>query len=106
VGHESWGRYWDPKETWALISIMVYAFVIHARFVPSLRGKWTLTHSYVCFRIYITYYGVNFHLVGLHSYASGDTFFKLDLVFTGTITFIGALLPNIRNIIKIRVLSN
>jgi ABC-type transport system involved in cytochrome c biogenesis permease subunit len=40
--NESWGRYWgwDPKETWALISIMVYAFVIHARFVPSLRNKW------------------------------------------------------------------
>ena len=40
--NESWGRYWgwDPKETWALISIMLYAFVIHARFVPALRGKW------------------------------------------------------------------
>src|SRR5690606_34127160 len=37
--NESWGRYWgwDPKETWALISIMVYAFVIHMRFVPALR---------------------------------------------------------------------
>ncbi|MDX1462709.1 MAG: cytochrome c biogenesis protein CcsA, partial [Marinirhabdus sp.] len=41
--NESWGRYWgwDPKETWALISIMIYAFVIHARLVPGLRGKWT-----------------------------------------------------------------
>ncbi|HLT48950.1 MAG TPA: cytochrome c biogenesis protein CcsA, partial [Aequorivita sp.] len=41
--NESWGRYWgwDPKETWALISIMVYAFVIHARLVPGLRGRWT-----------------------------------------------------------------
>ncbi|HBT08730.1 MAG TPA: cytochrome C biogenesis protein, partial [Leeuwenhoekiella sp.] len=39
--NESWGRYWgwDPKETWALISIMVYAFVIHMRLVPGLRGR-------------------------------------------------------------------
>jgi len=40
--NESWGRYWgwDPKETWALISIMLYAFVIHMRLVPGLRGRW------------------------------------------------------------------
>ena len=40
--NESWGRYWgwDPKETWALISIMVYAFVIHMRLIPGLRGTW------------------------------------------------------------------
>ena len=40
--NESWGRYWgwDPKETWALISIMVYAFVLHMRLIPGLRGKW------------------------------------------------------------------
>ena len=74
--NESWGRYWgwDPKETWALISIMVYAFVIHARFVPSLRGKWVfnLMSLFAFLSILFTYYGVNFHLVGLHSYASGE----------------------------------
>ena len=74
--NESWGRYWgwDPKETWALISIMVYAFVIHARFVPSLRGKWifNLMSMYAFISILFTYYGVNFHLTGLHSYASGE----------------------------------
>ncbi|MBP2282341.1 cytochrome c-type biogenesis protein CcsB [Flavobacterium sp. CG_23.5] len=74
--NESWGRYWgwDPKETWALISIMVYAFVIHARFVPSLRGKWifNLMSMFAFVSILFTYYGVNFHLVGLHSYASGE----------------------------------
>jgi cytochrome c-type biogenesis protein CcsB len=74
--NESWGRYWgwDPKETWALISIMVYAFVIHARFVPSLRGKWVfnLMSMFAFVSILFTYYGVNFHLVGLHSYASGE----------------------------------
>lgn len=74
--NESWGRYWgwDPKETWALISIMVYAFVIHARFVPSMRSKWffNIMSMFAFISILFTYYGVNFHLVGLHSYASGE----------------------------------
>ncbi|MBS7786690.1 cytochrome c biogenesis protein CcsA [Flavobacterium sp. CYK-55] len=74
--NESWGRYWgwDPKETWALISIMIYAFVIHARFVPSLRGRWVFNlMSVVAFySIMMTYFGVNFYLTGMHSYASGD----------------------------------
>lgn len=73
--NESWGRYWgwDPKETWALISIMVYAFVIHMRLVPGLRGRWTFNFmSVVAFAsIMMTYFGVNFYLAGLHSYASG-----------------------------------
>ena len=74
--NESWGRYWgwDPKETWALISILVYAFVIHVRLVPGLRGTWTFNFlSILAFSsIMMTYFGVNFYLVGLHSYASGD----------------------------------
>jgi len=73
--NESWGRYWgwDPKETWALISIMVYAFVIHTRLVPGLRSQWTFNFlSVLAFgSIMMTYFGVNFYLVGLHSYASG-----------------------------------
>ncbi|AWH85761.1 cytochrome C biogenesis protein [Flavobacterium album] len=74
--NESWGRYWgwDPKETWALVSIMVYAFVIHMRFVPALRGKWIYNFfSVLAFAsILMTYFGVNFYLTGLHSYASGE----------------------------------
>ncbi|SHG34954.1 cytochrome c biogenesis protein CcsA [Flagellimonas flava] len=74
--NESWGRYWgwDPKETWALISIMVYAFVLHMRLVPGLRGRWIFNFaSVIAFAsIMMTYFGVNFYLVGLHSYASGD----------------------------------
>ncbi|MBK5214180.1 MAG: cytochrome c biogenesis protein CcsA [Flavobacteriaceae bacterium] len=74
--NESWGRYWgwDPKETWALISIMVYAFVIHARLVPGLRGRWTFNvfALFAYASIMMTYFGVNFYLSGLHSYASGD----------------------------------
>src|SRR5690554_7184146 len=74
--NESWGRYWgwDPKETWALISIMVYAFVIHMRLVPGLRGRFAFNlASILAFSsIMMTYFGVNFYLAGLHSYASGD----------------------------------
>jgi cytochrome c-type biogenesis protein CcsB len=94
--NESWGRYWgwDPKETWALISIMVYAFVIHMRFVPSLRGKWifNLMSMYAFLSILFTYYGVNFHLVGLHSYASGEAKSLSWIWYSiGSITFIGAI---------------
>lgn len=74
--NESWGRYWgwDPKETWALISIMVYAFVIHARLVPGLRSRWifNVMAIFAFYSILMTYFGVNFYLSGLHSYASGD----------------------------------
>ncbi|WP_025742267.1 cytochrome c biogenesis protein CcsA [Aquimarina pacifica] len=74
--NESWGRYWgwDPKETWALVSIMVYAFVIHMRLVPGLRGRWffNLMSVLAVSSILMTYFGVNFYLKGLHSYASGD----------------------------------
>ena len=74
--NESWGRYWgwDPKETWALISIMVYAFVIHMRLVPGLRSRWFFNlMAIIAFAsIMMTYFGVNFYLAGLHSYASGD----------------------------------
>ena len=74
--NESWGRYWgwDPKETWALISIMIYAFVIHMRLIPGLRSRWLFNlASIIAFAsILMTYFGVNFYLSGLHSYASGD----------------------------------
>ena len=74
--NESWGRYWgwDPKETWALISIMVYAFVLHMRLIPGLRGRFTFNiWSVIAFySVMMTYMGVNFYLSGLHSYASGD----------------------------------
>ncbi|NNM23452.1 MAG: cytochrome c biogenesis protein CcsA [Flavobacteriaceae bacterium] len=83
--NESWGRYWgwDPKETWALISIMVYAFVIHTRLVPGLRGRWTFNvlAVFAFASIMMTYFGVNFYLTGLHSYASGDVPVTPNFVF-------------------------
>ncbi len=74
--NESWGRYWgwDPKETWALVSILVYVFVVHMRFVPALRSNFLFNvASVVAYSsIIMTYFGVNYYLSGLHSYASGD----------------------------------
>ncbi|RSK40374.1 cytochrome c biogenesis protein CcsA [Mangrovimonas spongiae] len=82
--NESWGRYWgwDPKETWALISIMVYAFVIHMRLVPGLRSRFGFNlASIIAFAsIMMTYFGVNFYLAGLHSYASGDQIISLKFI--------------------------
>ena len=74
--NESWGRYWswDPKETWAFISVMVYAFVLHMRLVPGLRSRWAfhVASLFAISTIVMTYFGVNYYLSGLHSYAAGD----------------------------------
>ena len=74
--NESWGRYWgwDPKETWALISIVVYIIVLHTRFLPKGDNPYIFASlSVVAFySILMTYFGVNFYLSGLHSYATGD----------------------------------
>lgn len=82
--NESWGRYWgwDPKETWALISIFVYAFVIHMRLVPGLRGLFAFNWAAVIAfgSILMTYFGVNFYLTGLHSYASGDQIISYQFI--------------------------
>jgi cytochrome c-type biogenesis protein CcsB len=74
--NESWGRYWgwDPKETWAYVSIVVYTFVLHLRLVRRLDSPFVLAAaSFVAFAsILMTYFGVNFYLSGMHSYATGD----------------------------------
>ncbi len=74
--NESWGRYWawDPKETWALISIIVYVIVLHLRFVPALKSNYVLNVASVFAfgSIIMTSFGVNYYLSGLHSYAAGD----------------------------------
>ena len=90
--NESWGRYWgwDPKETWALISIMVYAFVLHLRLVPGLRSRFTFNFFAVASfaSILFTYFGVNFYLSGLHSYASGDKVITPTFVYYTMAIFI------------------
>lgn len=69
----AWGKYWswDPKETSALITWLIYAVYLHARGIRGWRGKriaWLLTLGFVA--TLFTYYGVNFFVVGLHSYAT------------------------------------
>ncbi|MBC8237365.1 MAG: cytochrome c biogenesis protein CcsA [Helicobacteraceae bacterium] len=74
--NESWGRYWgwDPKETWAYISIIVYVIVLHVRLIKSIYTPYLFSIlSVVAFySILMTYFGVNFYLAGMHSYATGD----------------------------------
>ncbi|RDU66268.1 hypothetical protein CQA53_04380 [Helicobacter didelphidarum] len=72
--NENWGRYWgwDSKETWTLISILVYAVVLHMRFIKGLdRHTIFAFGSIIAFgAILMSYFGVNFYFTGLHSYIS------------------------------------
>ncbi len=74
--NESWGRYWgwDAKETWSLVTILVYAIVSHFRFIKGMNGPWSMaTASFLSVSsIIMTYFGVNYFLAGLHSYAGGE----------------------------------
>jgi cytochrome c-type biogenesis protein CcsB len=74
--NESWGRYWgwDPKETWSLITIIIYSIVIHSRLIPGMKDIFTfnLLSLFAFSGVLMTYFGVNYYLSGMHSYASGD----------------------------------
>jgi cytochrome c-type biogenesis protein CcsB len=75
--NESWGRYWgwDPKETWALITMVVYAVVLHLRLVKKWDHLWLFNMaSVVAFSsVLMTYFGVNYFLSGMHSYGQNDS---------------------------------
>ena len=92
--NESWGRYWgwDPKETWALISIMIYAFVLHMRIIPSLKSQFAFTIASIISyaTILMTYFGVNFYLAGLHSYAKDDQ--QISFLYSGLTLLIVCIL--------------
>ncbi|MCW8954759.1 MAG: cytochrome c biogenesis protein CcsA, partial [Sulfurimonas sp.] len=74
--NESWGRYWgwDPKETWTIVTIAVYVFATHLRFVPALKSNflYNVVSVIAYASVIMTYFGVNYYLSGMHSYASGD----------------------------------
>lgn len=74
--NESWGRYWgwDPKETWAAVTILVYAAVLHLRFIPAFKSifLYNAIATWAYSTVLMTYFGVNYYLSGLHSYAAGD----------------------------------
>jgi cytochrome c-type biogenesis protein CcsB len=94
--NESWGRYWgwDPKETWALVSVLVYSFIAHMHYMPGLKSKFAFNFAALISLgvILMTYFGVNYYLSGLHSYASGDpvpvpnfVYYSIAIVFAITI---------------------
>lgn len=101
--NESWGRYWgwDPKETWAMVSILVYAVILHLRFIPGLQGRFLFNalsfwgYSAILF----TFFGVNFMLVGLHSYAQGEGLghFPTWLIYLICVFAILTLIAYLRN---------
>ena len=74
--NESWGRYWgwDPKETWSLITVIVYTIILHARLVRKLNNPYifSVLSTLGFYTVMMTYFGVNYYLTGMHSYASGE----------------------------------
>jgi len=88
--NESWGRYWswDPKETWSLITMIVYAIVIHTKMIPKMKGEFifSLLSFLSFFYVLMTYFGVNFYIAqGLHSYGQGvaDGYWWINVIFAG-----------------------
>jgi cytochrome c-type biogenesis protein CcsB len=74
--NESWGRYWgwDPKETWALVTVLVYTFISHMHKIPGFKGIFAMSAAALVgfSSVLMTYFGVNYYLSGLHSYAQGE----------------------------------
>ncbi|MFM6945974.1 MAG: cytochrome c biogenesis protein CcsA [Flavobacteriales bacterium] len=99
--NESWGRYWgwDPKETWALVSVLVYAVILHFRLIPGLQGRFlfNVLSFWAYSAILFTFFGVNFMLVGLHSYAQGEglnqfpTWLSMLILILAAFTFVAYL---------------
>ncbi len=73
----SWGRYWswDPKETWCLVTILVYAFVMHMHHIPGFGSRhYFSAASVISFAsVLMTYFGVNYFLGGMHGYAGAGS---------------------------------
>ncbi len=102
--NESWGRYWgwDPKETWSLITIVVYSFIVHMRLIPSLKGAYTYNMAAILgfLSVLMTYFGVNYYLSGLHSYGSGSSSgihpaLPVTLVIIGIVMFFAMIRDNL-----------
>ncbi|MGB0886744.1 MAG: c-type cytochrome biogenesis protein CcsB [Vicingaceae bacterium] len=100
--NESWGRYWgwDPKETWALVIVLFYAMVLHLRFIPKANGRFLFNLMAVLgFSVVLmTYFGVNYYLSGLHSYAAGDPVpIPTFVPVTAAVVLVIALIAGLRN---------
>jgi len=106
--NESWGRYWgwDPKETWSLITIILYSIVIHSRMIPGMKDIYTfnLVSLFAFSGVLMTYFGVNYYLAGLHSYAGGDpvpipSFVYITVIVLVTLSIVAYFKYTERNIV-------
>ncbi len=99
--NESWGRYWgwDPKETWTLISIIIYAIIIHLKYIKGVLNDYlfSLLSLISYFSIIMTYFGVNYFLSGKHSYAAGDPIQIPSFVYISLIVIILVILLSYKN---------
>jgi cytochrome c-type biogenesis protein CcsB len=105
--NESWGRYWgwDPKETWSLITLLIYLGVVHARARGWVRHRGMAILNIISFAsVIMTYYGVNYFLSGLHSYAGGSAAkipalllvyigFEIVFLLVTTLRYTGSQIP-------------
>ena len=93
--NKSWGRYWgwDPKETWALITIVVYTIVTHIHLVKKWDSDWLMNLlSVLAFSsVLMTFLGVNYLLSGMHSYGQMDAMSNIFLYIALVFAFIGIL---------------
>jgi cytochrome c-type biogenesis protein CcsB len=93
--NESWGRYWgwDPKETWALITIVVYALATHIHLVKKWNSDWLMNLlSVLAFSsVLMTFFGVNYFLSGMHSYGQINAMSNVFLYIAFVFAFIGIL---------------
>lgn len=101
--NESWGRYWgwDPKETWALVTVLVYSFIIHMRLIPGMNGVYGFNFAALIgfSSVLMTYFGVNYYLSGMHSYAAGDPVpIPTFVYYTVAVVFIVSLLSYINHL--------
>lgn len=99
--NESWGRYWgwDPKETWTLISIIIYAVIIHLKYIKGILNDYLLSLLSVIsyFSIIMTYFGVNYFLSGKHSYAAGDPIQIPNFVYVSLIVLVFVIIFSFKN---------
>lgn len=83
--NESWGRYWgwDPKETWALVTVIIYAFVVHMHMIKGLGGVYAMALASILAlgTVLMTFFGVNYYLSGMHSYGADSAPTGLYLIY-------------------------
>jgi cytochrome c-type biogenesis protein CcsB len=107
--NESWGRYWgwDPKETWALVTVLVYSFIIHMRLIPGMNGVYGFNFAALIgfSSVLMTYFGVNYYLSGMHSYAAGDPIPIPTFVYYSVAVVIIVSLLSYLNHLKMKKLS-